>query len=127
MIECDEDEFAAIAEAELDALPAWIKARIAAGNVAIDIEDERPGSPRTLGFFRSETRDGLAQREITLYRRSILRAAGRRERLRAVVHDTLLHELGHLFGMSEDDLDDFSIGNHPRPGAQRVHPPSGGR
>jgi predicted Zn-dependent protease with MMP-like domain len=123
-LECSEDDFAAIADAELDALPAWIKARIAAANVAIDVQDERQGSPRTLGLFQQQTVYGTPVAEITLFRIPILRAAGRRDRLGRVVHDVLLHELGHLFGMSESDLDEFSIGNHPRPGATRVRPPA---
>ena len=31
--------------------------------------------------------------------------------------------VGGADGMSEDDLDHFSIGNAPRPDAVRVHPP----
>jgi predicted Zn-dependent protease with MMP-like domain len=124
MFECNEDEFAAIADAELDALPPWIKERIAAANVAIDVQDEREGEPRTLGLFRRSSFDGMQTAEITLYRLSILRAAGTRDRLRREIHDVILHELGHLFGMSESDLDEFSIGNHPRPGATPVHPPA---
>jgi predicted Zn-dependent protease with MMP-like domain len=122
-IDCGEDEFAALADAELDTLPAWIKARIAAANVAIDVQDEREGEPRTLGLFRRQALNGVPSAEITLFRLPILRAAGTRERLRSQIHDVVLHELGHLFGMSEADLDDFSIGNHPRPDATRVHPP----
>jgi predicted Zn-dependent protease with MMP-like domain len=118
-----EDEFAAIAESELDALPPWIQDEIARRNVAIDIEDERPGSPRTLGLFRSRTQNGATFSEITLYRLPIVRAAGGPANLRRVIHDTLLHELGHLFGMSEGDLDGYTIGNDPRPDAQPVHPP----
>ena len=38
-----EDEFAALAESELDALPGWIKSAIAGHNVAISIEDQQPG------------------------------------------------------------------------------------
>ena len=121
---CTEDEFAAIAEAELDALPGWIEERIAAANVAIDVQDERPGSPGTLGLFRQSTMQGMPMAEITLFRLPILRAAGRRENLRRAVHDVLLHELGHLFGMTESDLDEFSIGNNPRPGAAPVRPPA---
>ena len=123
MLHCSEDEFAAIAEAELDALPGWIKSRVAAANVAIDIQDEQEGSPGTLGLFRRSTFDGMQMAEITLYRLAILRAAGDRHRLRGEIHDVILHELGHLFGMSESDLDEFSIGNDPRPGATPVHPP----
>jgi predicted Zn-dependent protease with MMP-like domain len=124
MFACSEDEFAAIADAELDALPVWIKERVSAANVAIDVQDEREGEPRTLGVFRRSTFDGMQTAEITLYRLAILRAAGRRDRLRGQIHDVILHELGHLFGMSESDLDEFSIGNDPRPGATPVHPPA---
>jgi predicted Zn-dependent protease with MMP-like domain len=119
---CGEDEFAELAGAELEALPAWIQAAIAQQNVAIDVEDERPGNPRTLGLFRSQHLGGVAMNEITLYRLTIIRAAGDRTRLRGVIHDTLLHELGHLFGMTEGDLDGYAIGNNPRPDAQPVHP-----
>ena len=126
MFECSEDEFAAIADAELDALPPWIQERIRIANVAIDVQDERAGQPRTLGLFRRSTFDEMQTAEITLYRLSILRAAGSRDRLRGEIHDVILHELGHLFGMSESDLDEFSIGNDPRPGATPVHPPDRG-
>ena len=120
---CSEDELAELAEAELDALPGWITRAIRQHNVAIGIEDELSGSPRTLGLFQVETLMGRSMATITLYRRPIVRAAGDREHLRRVVHDTLLHELGHLFGMSEDDLDHYSIGNDPLPDAAPVHPP----
>jgi predicted Zn-dependent protease with MMP-like domain len=126
MFDCSEDEFAAIADAELDALPPWIQERIAAANVAIDVQDERKGEPGTLGLFQRSSFDGMQTAEITLYRLAILRDAGTRDRLRREIHDVILHELGHLFGMSESDLDEFSIGNHPRPGATPVHPPAPG-
>jgi predicted Zn-dependent protease with MMP-like domain len=124
MFECSEDEFAAVADAELDALPPWIQARVRTANVAIDVQDEREGEPRTLGLFRRSTFDGMQSAEITLYRLPILRAAGDRGRLRGQIHDVILHELGHLFGMSESDLDEFSIGNDPRPDATPVRPPA---
>jgi predicted Zn-dependent protease with MMP-like domain len=114
-----EDEFAMLAEAELDALPDWIKSAIASHNVAISIEDERPGQPRTLGVFARYSGTSL----ITLYRLPINRVAGERRNLPRAIHDTLLHELGHLFGMSETDLDHYTIGNNPLPDAQPVHPP----
>ena len=120
---CSEDELAELAEAELRALPGWITAEIERKNVAISIEDERRGQPRILGLYQSFGYGADRMREITLYRLPIVRAAGSRDRLRQVVHETLLHELGHLFGMTEHDLDEYTIGNDPRPGAQPVHPP----
>lgn len=122
---CSEDELAELAEAELRALPEWITAEIERKNVAISIEDELHGQPWTLGLYQSFGYGADRMREITLYRLPIVRAAGNRERARQVVHETLLHELGHLFGMTERDLDEYSIGNEPRPDAQPVHPPPG--
>ncbi len=111
-----EDEFARITEEELDALPGWLKTKIDETDVAIGIEDERPGQPRVLGLYQQLGRES----QITVYRRPIIRAAGSREALRRQIHGTLLHELGHLFGMTEEDLDHYQIGNHPLPGAAPI-------
>jgi predicted Zn-dependent protease with MMP-like domain len=119
VFECSEDEFAALADDELDALPGWIKSAVAANNVAIAVEDERAGEPRVLGVFQR----AAGSSEVVLYRLPIMRVAANRQHLRQVVHDTILHELGHLFGMTEEDLDRYTIGNNPLPGAQPVHPP----
>jgi predicted Zn-dependent protease with MMP-like domain len=118
--ECSEDEFAALADGELEALPGWITSAVAANNVAIAVEDERAGEPRVLGVFQR----AAGTSEVVLYRLPIMRVAANRQHLRQVVHDTMLHELGHLFGMTEEDLDRYTIGNNPLPGAQPVHPPT---
>jgi predicted Zn-dependent protease with MMP-like domain len=122
-----DDELVEIAEDELQALPVWIKRAIREYNVSIGIEDERPGEPRVLGLFQSQTMRitgmSTAMSTITLYKTPILRVSRDRAHLRQVVHGTLLHEIGHMFGMSEDDLDHFSIGNEPRADAVPVHPP----
>jgi predicted Zn-dependent protease with MMP-like domain len=116
--DCTEAEFAALADAELNTLPAWLRKRISEQDVAIAVEDERDGEPLVLGVYR--TLGSLS--EIVLYRRTIMRVAHDRANLRQVVHETILHELGHLFGMSESDLDQYTIGNNPRPDAQSVRP-----
>ena len=118
----DDDEFATMVDEEMAALPAWITSAIEERNVGVMIDDEPPEDPRTLGLYRSA--GGTAQ--IVLYRRTILRVAQDSASLRRVIHDTLLHEIGHLFGMSERDLDNYTIGNNPRPGAQPVRPPTTG-
>jgi len=117
--DCSEEEFARIADQELDALPPWLTARIQDANVAIGIENERDGQPQVLGIYQRSS----GQSQITLYRLPIMRVAGGPNRLRRQIHDTLLHELGHLFGMSEADLDRYSIGNNPLPDATPVRPP----
>ena len=118
-----EDEFARITEEELDALPGWLKTKIDETNVAIGVDDERPGQPRVLGLYKQLGRES----QITLYRRPIIRAAGSPEGLRRQIHGTLLHELGHLFGMSEEDLDHYVIGNNPFPDAAPIRDSELGR
>jgi predicted Zn-dependent protease with MMP-like domain len=118
--EWSDDEFAAVVQDEWDGLPEWIRHRIESENVAITIADELPGEPRVLGLFRSSGYGSTHMSEITLYREPIVRLATDRPSLRRQVHDTLLHEVGHLFGMSEADLDRYTIGNNPAPGAHQV-------
>ena len=115
---CSIEELADIADAEMDALPVWLKDAVARNDVAVAVEDEREGEPLVLGVYHRSM--GMSQ--IVLYRQPILRAAADRQHVREVVHGTLLHELGHLFGMSERDLDEYTIGNNPRPGAMPVRP-----
>lgn len=118
--DCSEEEFAQIAERELVTLPEWLQAKIRDANVAFGIEEQRPGEPRVLGLYSRAS----GQSQITLYRVPIARAAGSHDRLQRQIHDTLLHELGHLFGMTEHDLDRYTIGNNPLPDAAPVRPPT---
>jgi predicted Zn-dependent protease with MMP-like domain len=120
MIVVDSEEFAAIVEEQYASLPAWVRDYIASGNVAVLIDEERPGQSSTLGLYHSTA----GRSEIWIYRRPHVRFAASRAELEQRVYKTLLHEIGHLFGMDEQDLDRYDIGNHPRPGAFRVHSPS---
>lgn len=53
---------------------------------------------------------------ITIYREGILRASADRrgrisnDRLREQIRITILHELGHHHGMTEDDLEELGYG-----------------
>ena len=116
----DSEEFARIVEEQYALLPAWVRDHIAGGNVAVLIDEERPGQPSTLGLYHATA----GRSEIWIYRRPHARFAASRAELEQRVYKTLLHELGHLFGMDEHDLDRYDIGNHPRPGAIHVHGPS---
>ena len=122
-VECSDDEFASIVEEELAALPPWLQKAIHDTNVAIAVEDERADEPRTLGLYQEQACGEDRVSTITLYRESILRTVSGPDGLHRQIHDTLLHELGHLFGMSEADLNRYTIGNDPLPGADPVHPP----
>ena len=47
---------------------------------------------------------------IILYRRNIERTCNGREEIIAEIRDTVLHEIGHHFGLDEDDLEDLGYG-----------------
>jgi tetratricopeptide (TPR) repeat protein len=70
-----------------------------------------PLSPSILGLFRGPAEDeactpadGPSCRSIVLYRKNLLRFARDRRELSEQVRVTLLHELGHLHGESDEDL-----------------------
>lgn len=122
--ELDGDTFAGIVEEELAALPPWVRERLGDGNLNVVLDEQDDDAPFVLGTFRSVPIAGSADRmlTITLYRLPLIRNARVPERMRAQVRATLLHEVGHFFGMTEDDLDRYEIGNRPRPDAARVRP-----
>ena len=106
----DDAEFEAWVREALDRLPPELAARVS--NVEVLIEDEAPGRPSRLGLYEGMP---LTRRtsgyvfalpdRITLYRRSLARVAGSDpERLRARVIHTVLHELAHHFGISDERL-----------------------
>jgi predicted Zn-dependent protease with MMP-like domain/Flp pilus assembly protein TadD len=111
-----EAEMAEVAEQALKELPEAARKLIA--NVPIVIVDspareevERGMDPRLLGMFEGTaysdggTLGGAPQvTQILLFRKNLERMAVDTEDLREQIRITLLHETGHFFGMSEDDL-----------------------
>lgn len=111
-----EQEMAEVAEQALHELPE--RARKLIENVPILIVDlpardevERGLDPRLLGLFAGQayadgsTMGGPAQlTQILLFRKNLERMAIDKDDLREQIRITLLHETGHFFGMSEDDL-----------------------
>jgi len=117
----ERDPFEAMVDEEFAALPE--KFRAAMDNVHIVVEDvpRRPlpvrGGTRSgtvlLGLYEGIplTRRGtdygvypVLPDRITLFRTNIELVAGSPSRVRAVVRDTLIHEIGHYFGMSEREI-----------------------
>jgi Flp pilus assembly protein TadD/predicted Zn-dependent protease with MMP-like domain len=75
-----------------------------------------PLSPTILGLFRGPAEDepctaadGPRCRSIVFYRKNLIRFARDRGELRDQVRVTLLHELGHLHGESDDELRDRGL------------------
>lgn len=98
-----------VAEA-LDGLPEWVQERL--DNVEVLIEDRPPqGRPGMLGLYegipltrRGSGYFGVLPDRITLFRSSISREAFDEEDLKRVVGHTVVHEIAHFFGISDDRL-----------------------
>ncbi len=117
-----EKQTADVAEAALTELPD--RARRLLAEVPILIVDRPARSdvatgldPRLLGLFAGiaypevSALGGAPQlTQILLFRRNLERVAFDEEELRAEIRTTLLHETGHFFGLSEDDLHEIGLG-----------------
>jgi predicted Zn-dependent protease with MMP-like domain len=97
------DEFEAAAKAAIDSIPATFQPYLE--NTQFVLEES---SPRGLmGLYEGGTAltagDWLPER-ITLYKRAHELAAGTWDELIEEVRRTILHEVGHHFGMDEPDM-----------------------
>ena len=85
-------------------------------NVAVLIEDERPGEPTLFGLYEGvplpERRSGEPVRPdtITIYRRPLERFSREPEELKEQIRITVLHELAHYFGIGEERLQELGYG-----------------
>jgi predicted Zn-dependent protease with MMP-like domain len=95
----------------LDGLPAWV--HDAMDNVEVLVEDLPPPDQRTLlGLYhgvpltdRGSNYTWVVPDTITLYRATIMGVAGHdEERVKAQVARTVVHEVAHHFGISDDRL-----------------------
>ncbi len=114
-VSVDRKKFEKLLEQSLAHLPELFRKKLT--NVAIIVEDSPPqeadreglllglfhGIPRTeKSTFFSSPPD-----RIILYQKSIEAVCSTDEEIRRQVRDTLLHEVGHYFGLSEDELRDL--------------------
>lgn len=95
-------------KAALDSLPPHLAAAL--DNVAIVIEDEHPDDPDLFGLYegtplpeRGDMAGSLPDR-ITIFRLPLTDEFTNREELEREIRITVLHELGHYFGLDEDRL-----------------------
>jgi predicted Zn-dependent protease with MMP-like domain len=103
-------------DAVIATLPAERKAHVQAIKVEIaDLPDPAdlkavtpPFPPTILGLYRGPVGRAPAPGDeapsIVLYRKNLARAVKSRTELTEQIRDTLLHEIGHLEGLDEDDL-----------------------
>lgn len=110
-----EDEFEALVTRALEQLPPEFGELL--DNVAVVIEDEPDdetldelGEDEILGLYRGvphTERDSFYSAlpdEVVLYRGPLLRACRNRRELMWEIRDTLVHELGHHFGLSDEEM-----------------------
>jgi predicted Zn-dependent protease with MMP-like domain len=114
------EDFVKVAEEVLDSLPKEFRSRIE--NVAILVEDfppnqspRRPGRQRRLllGIFhgvpatkKSVFDLSVGPAHIVLYQKNIEAVCSSEAEVRHQIRQTLIHELGHYFGMTEEQLRD---------------------
>lgn len=114
------DEFQKEVDAVVATLPEARRARVRAVKIEIaDLPDpvdlaavNPPFPPTILGLYRGPVGHAAelpAQASdepvsIVLYRKNLARAVKSRSELSEQIRDTLLHEIGHLEGLDEDDL-----------------------
>ncbi len=97
------EQFEAAAQAAVDSIPEDFKPYLE--NTIFIIEESSPEG--LMGLYEGATAMGAGEgmpERITLYKRSHERAAGSMEELVEEVRETILHEVGHHFGMEEDEL-----------------------
>ncbi|SRR6266705_3432387 len=114
------EHFVKVVEEALDSLPQEFRSRIK--NVAILVEDfppnqspPQPGQPRRLllGIFHGvpATKKSVfdlptGPAHIVLYQKNIEAVGSSEAEVRQQIRQTLMHELGHYFGMTEEHLRD---------------------
>jgi len=114
------EDFVKVAEETLDSLPEEFRSRIQ--NVAILVEDfppnqssPRPGQKRRLllgicrgvpATKRSVFNFPTGPDHIVLYQKNIEAVCSTEAEVRQQIRQTVIHELGHYFGMTEEQLKD---------------------
>jgi predicted Zn-dependent protease with MMP-like domain len=94
--------------AALDELPPHIAAALR--NVAVVVEDEHPEDPDLFGLYHgvplTERGDeaGLLPDTISIYRVPLEESFADHDELREEIRITVLHELGHYFGLDEERI-----------------------
>ncbi|MFO7917493.1 MAG: metallopeptidase family protein [Anaerolineae bacterium] len=118
MVELSEEQFEKIVAQALDDMPAWISYRVQNLAVVIhpwptprQIQKSQKEGKMLLGLYEGIplTRRGHGYRlvppdRITLFQQPLQRIARDEEDLERLIRRTVIHEIGHHFGLSEKDL-----------------------
>ena len=83
----------------LDSLPPDLARGLE--NVAVVVEDENPDGPDLFGLYQG---GDYGPHTVTIYRRPLEEEFSEPSELEREIRVTVLHELGHYFGLDEDRL-----------------------
>jgi predicted Zn-dependent protease with MMP-like domain len=97
----------------LDDLPHWVRERLE--NVDVIIEDHPPpGQRHLLGLYegipmtqRGAGYSGVLPDRITLFRSGLEREAASEDQLKTLIRHTVVHEVAHFFGISDERLNEL--------------------
>ena len=108
MIRIGREEFEDLVGEALDTIPAELTRQMR--NVVIQVEDDAP-ERGLLGLYqgvplteRGDTYAGFLPDRITIFRNPILSICETREEVVREVRVTVVHEVGHHFGIDDDRL-----------------------
>jgi predicted Zn-dependent protease with MMP-like domain len=107
----DDHRFEELVAEAVATLPEWVRDRLE--NVEVMVEDEPPeDDPDLLGLYegvplteRGLDYFGVLPDRVILFRSTIEAEAGDDpEELKGVIRDTVIHEMAHFFGISDERL-----------------------
>jgi predicted Zn-dependent protease with MMP-like domain len=108
----DEDEFTAHVRAALDDVPPELARALQ--NISIVVEDENLEDPGLFGWYDGlgPTRDraGALPDRIVIYRVPLVESFLVPDELRREIRITVLHEVGHYFGLDERRIEELGYG-----------------
>lgn len=106
------EEFEEHVRAALDDLPPELARALQ--NVAIVVEDEHPEEPDIFGWYEglgpAGERAGMLPDRVVIYRRPLVESFPDENDLRREIRITVLHEIGHFFGLDEKRIRDLGYG-----------------
>ena len=111
MIDIEPGRFEEMVATALDSLPAELGRLMS--NVAVTVE-HGPGPPGLLGLYegipltsRTTQYAGVLPDRITIYRQAICAICRTEDEVASEVRRTVIHEVGHHFGIDDDRLDEL--------------------
>lgn len=115
MVDISDGDFEELVNDALDQIPDEFARRLV--NVVIQITDHHEEHPTYLGLYvgvalpeRTHHHTGFLPDAIFIYREALKHHSHSMEDLREQVKVTVFHEVGHYFGLEEEDLERLGWG-----------------